>query len=46
VSFETELTDIFFEYLNSRLILIRIQDSLDFQSASRASTANEFTMVS
>ena len=30
-----------FGYLNARLILIRIQDGLDFQSATGASTANE-----
>ena len=41
MSFEAELTDIFFGYLNSRLVLIRIQDSLDFQPFTGASTTDE-----
>jgi hypothetical protein len=41
VSFEAELTDVFLGHLDSGLILIRIQDSLDFQSATGAGTANE-----
>jgi hypothetical protein len=40
VSFEAELADVFLGHLDSGLILIRIQDSLDFQSATGAGTAN------
>ena len=41
VSLEMKLIDIFFGSLNARVILIRIQDSLDLKSGTGASTANK-----
>ena len=41
MALEAELIDIFLGYFDARLILVRIQDCLDFQSGACLGASNE-----